>query len=483
MLHGDGQVAGPLLVIAGAGTGKTNTLAHRVAHLILEGADPRRMLLMTFSRRAAVEMTRRIERIAGEVLGEKAAALTAGLTWAGTFHAIGARILREHAATIGLDPAFTIHDRSDSADLMNLVRHRLGLSRTESRFPEKGTCLDIYSRAVNACEPLQAVLESCFPAWIGWAAELKGLFAAYVEAKQTAQVLDYDDLLLYWAEMLSDPAAAAALGSAFDHVFVDEYQDTNRLQAKILLGAEARRARRHRRRRRCPGDLRLPRRGGPQHPRLPRTTSSPRARVVTLEQNYRSTEPILAAANAVIGEARERFTKELWSERRSDARPRLVATVDETAQADYVCREVLAARESGIPLKAQAVLFRTSHHSAQLELELTRRNIPYVKFGGLKFLEAAHVKDLLAILRFADNPRDRVSGFRVLQLMPGIGPATAEGILDRPRHGGRRGGGAGGGARAAAVRRALVRLRAALRALAARHRRLAGRDRGGAPLV
>jgi DNA helicase-2/ATP-dependent DNA helicase PcrA len=428
VLHGDGQVAGPLLVIAGAGTGKTNTLAHRVAHVILGGADPRRMLLMTFSRRAAVEMRRRIERIAGEVLGEKAAALTAGLTWAGTFHAIGARILREHASAIGLDPTFTIHDRSDSADLMNLVRHRLGLTRTESRFPEKGTCLDIYSRAVNACEPLQAVLESCFPAWIGWAVELKGLFAAYVEAKQAAQVLDYDDLLLYWAEMLSDPAAAAALGSAFDHVFVDEYQDTNRLQAKILLalkpdgrgvtvvGDDAQaiygfRAAEVRNILDFPGLF------------------EPRARVVTLEQNYRSTEPILAAANAVIGEARERFTKELWSERRSDARPRLVATVDETAQADYVCREVLATRESGIPLKAQAVLFRTSHHCAQLELELTRRNIPFVKFGGLKFLEAAHVKDLLAVLRFADNPRDRVSGFRVLQLMPGIGPATAEDIL------------------------------------------------------
>ena len=243
-------------------------------------------------------------------------------------------------------------------------------------------------------------------------------------------MLDYDDLLLYWAEMLSDPDAAAALGSAFDHVFVDEYQDTNRLQAKILLGlkpdgrgltvvgddAQA-----------IYGFRAAEVRNILDFPGL----FDPPARVVTLEQNYRSTEPILAAANAVIGEARERFTKDLWSERRSDDRPRIVTTVDETAQVDYVCSEVLAAREAGIPLKEQAVLFRTSHHSAQLELELTRRNIPYVKFGGLKFLEAAHVKDLLAILRFAENPRDRVSGFRVLQLMPGIGEATAEGILDQ----------------------------------------------------
>ena len=481
VLHGDGQVAGPLLVIAGAGTGKTNTLAHRVAHLILAGADPRRILLMTFSRRAAVEMKRRIERIAGAVLGDKAATLTAGLSWAGTFHSVAARILREHAAEIGLDPAFTIHDRSDSADLMNIVRHRLGLSRTESRFPEKGTCLEIYSRAVNACEPLETVLASSFPMWIGWAAELKKLFAGYVEAKQKAQVLDYDDLLLYWAEMLSDPAAAAALGAGFDHVFVDEYQDTNRLQAKILLGLK-------------PDGRGLTVVGDDAQAIYSFRAAEvrnildfpglfdPPARVITLEQNYRSTEPILAAANAVIGEARERFTKDLWSERRSEERPRLVATVDEAAQADYVCSEVLAAREAGIPLKSQAVLFRSSHHSAQLELELTRRNIPYVKFGGLKFLEAAHVKDLLSILRFAENPRDRVSGFRVLQLMPGIGATTAEGILDRLD--------AMAGAaplgdlrvppRAAEPWAAFVQL---FELLAARHRRLAGRDRGGASLV
>ena len=428
VLHGEGGVAGPLLVIAGAGTGKTNTLAHRVAHLILEGADPRRILLMTFSRRAAAEMTRRIERIAGEVLGEKAAAMTAGLTWAGTFHAIGARVLREHASALGLDPAFTLHDRSDSEDLMNLARHRLGLSRTQSRFPTKGTCLAIYSRAVNARRPLEPLLEADFPWCLGWAAELKSLFAAYVEAKQAAQVLDYDDLLLYWAEMLADPAAAAGLGATFDHVLVDEYQDTNRLQAEILralkpdgrgvtvVGDDAQaiygfRAAEVRNILDFPAQF------------------EPRARIITLERNYRSTEPILAAANAVIGEARERFAKELWTERRSEMRPLLVTVADETAQADYVCAEVLAAREAGTALKAQAVLFRTAHHSGPLEIELTRRNIPFVKFGGLKFLEAAHVKDLLGILRFAENPRDRLAGFRVLQLLPGIGPAAAEDIL------------------------------------------------------
>ena len=234
VLHGDGGIAGPLLVIAGAGTGKTSTLAHRVAHLLVNGADPRRVLLMTFSRRAAAEMTRRIERVARGALGDRAAALTAGLDWAGTFHAVGARLLREHAPSVGLDPAFTLHDRGDSEDLMAIARHRLGLSRTASRFPTKGTCLAIYSRAVNARRALGEVLAADFPWCAAWETELRRLFAAYVEAKQAARVLDYDDLLLYWAEMLADPRAAAAIGAAFDHVLVDEYQDTNRLQAAIL---------------------------------------------------------------------------------------------------------------------------------------------------------------------------------------------------------------------------------------------------------
>lgn len=233
--HGEGKVAAPLLVIAGAGSGKTNTLAHRVAHLIVNGADPRRILLMTFSRRAASEMTKRVERIASRVMGQKAATLTEGLDWTGTFHAIGARLLRDYALEIGLDPAFTIHDREDSADLMNLVRHELGLSKTESRFPAKGTCLAIYSRAVNAQCDLEPVLTKSFPWCVGWVEELKQLFAAYVDAKQAQNVLDYDDLLLWWAQMCAEPAIAEHLGARFDHILVDEYQDTNRLQESILL--------------------------------------------------------------------------------------------------------------------------------------------------------------------------------------------------------------------------------------------------------
>ncbi|MYZ48958.1 ATP-dependent helicase [Propylenella binzhouense] len=416
---------GPLLVIAGAGSGKTSTLAHIVARLIVDGADPRRLLLLTFSRRAAREMTRRVERIAAEVLGKDGGTLAGGLDWAGTFHAVGARLLRDYAHAIGLDPDFTIHDRADSADLMSLVRHELGLSSLPKRFPGKGTCLAIYSRAVNARAPLGEVLAETFP-WCGeWEPQLKALFAAYVEAKQRQNVLDYDDLLLYWAGIVAEPAFAAEIGGRFDHVLVDEYQDTNALQAAILLAMKP-----DGRGLAVVGDdaqsiysfraatvrniLDFP------------SAFAPPARIVTLDRNYRSTQAILAAANAVIGLARERFTKNLWSERNAGERPRLVSVRDEAAQADYVADSVLEGREAGFALRQQAVLFRASHHSGPLEIELTRRRIPFVKFGGLNFLEATHVKDLLAVLRFAENPRDRVTGFRVLQLLPGIGPGTAE---------------------------------------------------------
>jgi DNA helicase-2/ATP-dependent DNA helicase PcrA len=417
----------PLLIIAGAGSGKTSTLAHRVAHIVVNGGDPRRILLMTFSRRAAADMTRRAERIVAAAVGSSAAV---PLAWSGTFHSIGARLLREYAGQIGLSPAFTIHDRGDAADLMNLVRHELGLSRTKSRFPMKATCLAIYSRAVNCEAPLEEVLANSFPWCCGWEAELRNLFAAYVEVKQRQNVLDYDDLLLYWAQMMAEAALAADVGARFDHVLVDEYQDTNRLQASILLalkpdgcgltvvGDDAQsiysfRAATVRNILDFPKEFRPP------------------ARVVTLERNYRSTQPILSASNAVIGLAQERFTKNLWSDRGSAERPQLVAVRDETDQANYVVERVLENREAGIALRAQAVLFRASHHSGPLEVELTRRNIPFVKFGGLKFLEAAHVKDVLACLRFVENPRDRMAGFRVLQLLPGIGPTNAARVLDQ----------------------------------------------------
>ena len=419
----------PLLVIAGAGSGKTNTLAHRVAHLIVSGADPRRILLMTFSRRAASEMKARVERIARKVLGDNAGVMTDALAWAGTFHGIGARLLRDYAEQIGLDPAFTIHDREDSADLMNLIRHDKGFSKTESRFPTKGTCLAIYSRCVNAEVSIEQVLGSSFPWCAGWAAELKELFAAYVEAKQRQNVLDYDDLLLYWAQTMSDPGLANEIGGRFDHVLVDEYQDTNRLQSSILLALK-------------PGGHGLTVVGDDAQSIYSFRAAtvrnildfpgqfSPPADIITLDRNYRSTKTILAAANGVIELARERFTKNLWTERTSGAKPQLVTVRDEADQARYIVERILENRESGTLLKQQAVLFRTSAHSGPLEVELTRRNIPFVKFGGLKFLDAAHVKDMLALLRFVENPRDRVAGFRLMHLIPGVGPTSAQRVLD-----------------------------------------------------
>ncbi|MXN48635.1 AAA family ATPase [Shinella kummerowiae] len=426
----EGQIGGPLLIIAGAGSGKTNTLAHRVAHLIVNGADPRRILLMTFSRRAASEMAKRVQRICRQVLGDNAAIMTDALAWAGTFHGIGARLLRMYAEQIGLNVDFTIHDREDSADLMNLVRHDLGFSAKQTRFPTKGTCVAIYSRVVNSEVSIKEVLKLSYPWVLEWEEELKQLFAAYTEAKQAQNVMDYDDLLLYWAQMVSEPELAEDVGNRFDHILVDEYQDTNRLQASILMSL-------------APGGRGLTVVGDDAQSiysfraatirnilDFPQEFSPKPADVITLDRNYRSTQPILAAANAVIELARERYTKNLWTDRASEQRPMLVTVKDEVDQAAYIVEQVLANREVGVSLKQQAVLFRTSSHSSALEIELTRRNIPFVKFGGLKFLDAAHVKDLLAIMRFAQNPRDRVAGFRVLKLLPGIGPQTAGRILD-----------------------------------------------------
>ncbi len=424
-----GGDAAPLLVIAGAGSGKTNTLAHRVAHLIAQGANPGAILLLTFSRRAADEMARRVDRIVRQLAADRPRLAGVKLSWAGTFHSVGARLLREYAGRIGLDPAFTIHDRGDSADLMNLVRHELKLSEKLKRFPQKNTCLSIYSAAVNTMAPLEEVLQRRFPWCVEWQDELKHLFLAYVEAKQKQCVLDYDDLLLYWAQMVAEPVLAAETGALFQHILVDEYQDTNALQASILLAMK-------------PAGQGLTVVGDdaqsiyafrgatvrnildfPGH-------FDPAAKVVTLEQNYRSTQSILSAANAVIGLAAERYSKELWSDRSAGERPQLVTVRDDLDQAGFVVEEVLARRENGTRLKSQAVLFRASHHSATLEIELVRRNIPFVKFGGLKFLESSHVKDVLSALRWIENPRDRVAGFRVLQLIPGIGQKTSAQVLD-----------------------------------------------------
>lgn len=427
---GDTTSCGPLLVIAGAGSGKTATLASRVAHLIANGADPSRILLLTFSRRAAGEMGRRVAQILESAAAGGYVPSAGALIWSGTFHSVGARLLRMFATRSGLSPSFTILDREDAADLLSLIRHDLGLAEKRVRFPLKGTCIAIYSHAVNSGLPLPEVLARHFPWCAAFEAELRSLFDAYVAAKQTQGVLDYDDLLLYWAELMAAPELAGDVRAMFDHVLVDEYQDTNPLQARVLTGVTP-----EGRGLTVVGDdaqsiysfraatirniLDLP------------SYFTPPAAIVTLEQNYRSTAPLLAASNAVIALATERFSKELRSDRPSQQKPQLVTVSDDLSQVSYVVERILANREAGVALKSQAVLFRTSHHAGLLEIELARRNIPFVKFGGLKFLEAAHVKDLLAILKWAENPRDRVAAFRVLQLLPGVGPSTAAKVFER----------------------------------------------------
>ena len=423
----DAPEAGPLLVIAGAGSGKTSTLACRVAHLVARGADPQRLLLLTFSRRAATEMERRAGRMLQRLAGVGRA--VPSLPWSGTFHSVGARLLREYAPRIGLPESFTIHDRADSEDLIALVRHARGLGSAERRFPAKATCLAIYSRAVNGAAPLADVLRDAFPWCVPFEDALRGLFAAYVEEKQRQHVLDYDDLLLYWAHLAADPALGAEIGARFDHLLVDEYQDTNALQALILRGLK-------------PDGRGVTVVGDDAQSIYSFRAATvrnildfpaqfdPPARVLTLERNYRSTQPILDASNAIIALARERFRKELWTSRTAAARPCLVSVRDEADQARYVAEAVLAHVETGLALRAQAVLFRSASHSAALELELARRGIPFVKYGGLRFLEAAHVKDVLAALRFAENPRGRLAGFRVLRLVPGVGNALATRLLD-----------------------------------------------------
>jgi len=419
-----GLAAGPLLVIAGAGTGKTMTLAHRVAHLVVSGVAPERILLLTFTRRAAVEMTRRVEAIVRKAMRAQGAGNAGMLPWSGTFHSIANRLLRRYATNLGLDPGFSVLDRADSADLIDVTRHELGLSRQQRRFPKKDTCLAIYSRCVNAREALGDCLRTHFPWCADWEEELRKLFRGYVEAKQSSQALDYDDLLLYWSYLVEDDELAAIIGAGFDHILVDEYQDTNLLQAEILralkpdgrgltvVGDDAQ-------------SIYSFRAAEVQNILGFPAQYEPPAAVVTLEQNYRSVQPILDTANLLIEEGGNSFRKRLRAVTTGGAKPVYVTVEDGDAEAEFVVEAVLAGREEGMALKEQAVLFRAAHHSDRLELELVRRNIPYVKYGGLKFLEAAHVKDLLAILKWAENPKNQVAAFRVLKLLPGMGPAMA----------------------------------------------------------
>lgn len=431
-LPGKGFKSGPLLIVAGAGTGKTDTLAHRVAHLVIHGVDPARILMLTFTRRAASEMRRRAHGLVRAALGENGSGnhdIARRMIWAGTFHSVGNRILRRHARELRLDPQFTVLDRADAADVLDALRQEHGLAGKEQRFPRKDTCLQIYSHRVNTQRPLKECLDEGFPWCARWQEDLTRLYRAYVERKRRESLLDYDDLLLYWHIMMTEPGLAARVAAQFDHVLVDEYQDTNRLQADILhalkpdgeglavVGDDAQ-AIYSFRAAAVENILGFPER------------FTPRAEVITLACNYRSTQRVLDLANALMAEAPRQYRKELRTSRAQGMRPRLVTVADLQSQAEYVCAEILRHREANVPLRRQAVLFRSSSHSDLLEIELGRRGIPFVKYGGLRFLDAGHVKDLLGILRWVDNPRNALAAFRTLQLLPGMGPANARRAID-----------------------------------------------------
>jgi DNA helicase-2/ATP-dependent DNA helicase PcrA len=421
---------GHLLIVAGAGTGKTTTLASRVAALVERGVAPERILLLTFSRRAASELLRRAEALAGHDVARR--------VWGGTFHAVGNRVLRRHGRLLGLAPEFTVLDQADAADLLALVRSELhahdGERPSDRRRAKKDTMAAILSRVINTATPLSKVLHQTFPWCAEEQAELKATFEAYTARKRSTVVLDYDDLLLCWSALVRSPGAAAMLDQ-FEHVLIDEYQDTNALQADIVaamagagatitaVGDDAQAI--YGFRNATPKNiLEFPQRFG--------------AQIVVLDRNHRSTPSILATTNAVIGEAEHRHEKVLWSTRGDGPPPAMVVCSDEGAQSAAVCARILEQHERGVALRSQAVLFRAAHHSDLLELELGARRIPYVKFGGLRFLEASHVKDLVCALRLVINPNDELAWFRVLQLVDGIGPATARklaplgGAIDAP---------------------------------------------------
>jgi len=409
----------PLLVIAGAGTGKTKTLASRVAWLIESGISPSSILLLTFTRRASLEMLDR----AGQLVGPAKASQVVG----GTFHAVANRLLRQFGPAIGLSPSFSIVDPADSADLIDLIRSDLNLGTTDRRFPRKSTIAAVYSRVVNSRTKLDDVLRVHFPWCIEDADGIRQIVEQFIKRKREQAVLDYDDLLLYLHALLRLPGVCEEVADRFEHVLVDEYQDTNLIQCEILQALRARK-----RGVMVVGDDAqsiYSFRAASVENILNFPKHFEGARVIKLERNYRSVQPILDASNAVMSRANHQFAKNLVGVRQSEQKPRLVSVQDEAGQSTAVCERILARLEEGTPLKQQAVLFRTGYHSDALEVELARRNIPFVKYGGLKFVEAAHVKDMVALLRLLTNSADEMSWFRVLQLIEGIGPGAARKII------------------------------------------------------
>ncbi|MFL6304915.1 MAG: ATP-dependent helicase [Candidatus Sulfotelmatobacter sp.] len=413
----------PVLILAGAGSGKTKTLALRAVRMIARGIKPTRILMLSFTTLAAKEIMSAVSMAEAARPGRKT-----GLPCCGTFHAIGAKLYHQYAAEMGLHRVSTILDRSDAGDLMNLVRKDLGYTSQQPPFPRKEECVAINSFVLNSGLSLQKVLSTRFQSCAQWERKLSKLFRAYTAAKRKQRVLDYDDLLVYWLQMMENKKIGAEIVSRFDQGLVDEYQDTNSLQAQILFKLR-------------PGGRGLTVVGDDAQAIYSFRAATvgnilhfgddcgSKVKTITLEQNYRSVQPIVGAANAVMSLAREGYPKKLFSKRQSKRKPRLTTVVDDKAQARYVVQQILAAKEAGVPFSSQATLFRDSGQSKELEVELAQRGIPFVKFGGRKFFDAPHLKDIICVLRWCENPRDKVAGLRALQLVPGIGPGTAAKIL------------------------------------------------------
>ncbi len=410
---------GPILVVAGAGSGKTRTLVYRVARLVESGVGPNQILLLTFTRKAAEEMLRR----AGGLVGGSCAQVAGG-----TFHSFAHLTLRRHGRSIGLEPGFTILDRGDSEDVIGLVRGELALDKKERRFPRKQTLGEIFSMAVNKGTTVVELVETAYPHLADDLEDLLRVYARYTEFKQSKSLLDYDDLLVKLRNGLAEHAdLAALLARQYRYVMVDEYQDTNALQSDIvrLLAAPHRNVM-------VVGDDAQSIygfRGADFRNILDFPKLFPGTRVITLDENYRSTQSILDLANEIINRAPEKYTKNLFSRRDAGERPGLVQALTEPEQSRFVAQRILELREEGVPLSDVAVLFRSSFHSFDLELELQRRDIPFIKRGGFKFIETAHVKDVLAHLRVVANPADTVSWNRILLLLEGVGPKKSGEIL------------------------------------------------------
>lgn len=415
---------GAYLVIAGAGTGKTRTLVYRVARLVEMGLDPKSILLLTFTRKAAREMMNR----AAVLLDNRCSKINGG-----TFHSFANLILRKYSKLIGLDSGFTILDQGDSEDVINLIRAQLDLVKLKKRFPNKQTISKIISLSVNTGKTIEDILIEEFPHFAEHLDKISEISKIYKSYKKRSVLLDYDDLLIYLRDFLNDPVKSQALTRTISYVMVDEYQDTNKLQADIVLGLA-----KHNNNIMVVGDDSqsiYSFRGANFKNIMKFPQLFKDVKVIMLEENYRSTQEILDFGNHVIEAAIEKYPKQLFTKKSGGDLPAIIASSTENMQSRFIVDRILELREENVSLNDIAVLFRSSFSSFDLEIELNKANIPYQKFGGMKFIETAHIKDVLAFLRIAENPKDVVSWYRVLLLHEGIGPKRAQVLIEKITNG------------------------------------------------